>query len=127
MCSMQLNYSKEAIDSEFDLFENTTECDWFLPVGPLFHLFVCKYILYVQQIANVCVCEHACVRLGVSVSCVCASVHACVCVCACECVYDALPEHRNLISSYSKAGTPGHQRNMLTSLRIRTCMVLSHD
>ena len=29
MCSMQLNYSKEAIDSEFDLFEITTECDWY--------------------------------------------------------------------------------------------------
>ena len=56
MCSMQLNYSKEAIDSEFDLFEITTECDWFLPVCLLFHLSVCKYILYVQQIANVCVC-----------------------------------------------------------------------
>ena len=36
-------------------------------------------------------------------------------------------EHRNLVSSDSKAGTPGHQRNMLSSLRIRTCMVLSHD
>ena len=36
-------------------------------------------------------------------------------------------EHRNFISSYSKEGTPGHQRNMLSSLRIRTCMVLSHD
>ena len=88
MCSMQLNYSKEAIDSEFDLFEITTECDWFLPVCPLFHLSVCKYILYVQQIANVCVCvcEHACVRLTVCV-CVCASVCArarvCVCVCVC--------------------------------------------
>ena len=55
MCSMQLNYSKEAIDSEFDLFEITAEWDWFLPVCPLFHLFVCKYILYVQQIASVCV------------------------------------------------------------------------
>ncbi len=86
MCSMQLNYSKEAIDSEFDLFENTTECDWFLPVCPLFHLSVCKYILYVQQIASVCVCELACVCLRVCV-CVCASVHVCVCVC----VYDALP------------------------------------
>ena len=61
MCSMQLNYSKEAIDSEFDLLENTTECDWFLPVCPLFHLFVCKYILYVQQIASVCVCVYVCV------------------------------------------------------------------
>ena len=36
-------------------------------------------------------------------------------------------EHRNFVSSDSKAGTPGHQRNMLSSLRIRTCMVLSHD
>ena len=56
---VQLNYSKEAIDSEFDLFEIINECDWFLPV--------CKYILYVQQIANVCVCvcEHACVHLRV--------------------------------------------------------------
>ena len=65
-------------------------------------------------------------------------LRVCVCVCtsvrACVCVYDALPhgdcmetEHRKLVSSYSKAGTPGHQRNMLTSLRIRTCMVLSHD
>ena len=47
---------------------------------------------------------------------------------------DALPhgdcmeiEHRNLVSSDSKAGTPGHQRNMLSSLRIITCMVLSYD
>ena len=38
-----------------NLFEITTECDWFLPVCPLFHLSVCKYVLYVQQIANVCV------------------------------------------------------------------------
>ena len=36
-------------------------------------------------------------------------------------------EHRNFVSSDSKASTPGHQRNMLSSLRIRTCMVLSHD
>ena len=36
-------------------------------------------------------------------------------------------EHRNFVSSDSKAGTPGHQRNMLSSLRIRICMVLSHD
>ena len=76
MCSMQHNYSKEAIDSQFDLFEITTECDWFLPVCPLFHLSVCKYILYVQQIANVCVCVCVCV----------------LCVCVCVCVfYDALP------------------------------------
>ena len=27
---MRLNYSKEAIDSEFDLFQITNECDWFL-------------------------------------------------------------------------------------------------
>ena len=33
-------------------------------------------------------------------------------------------EHRNFFSSDSKAGTPGHQRNMLSSLTIRTCMVL---
>ena len=33
-------------------------------------------------------------------------------------------EHRILIPI--KAGTPGHQRNMLNSLRIRTCMVLSN-
>ncbi len=87
MCSMQLNYSKEVIDSEFDLFEITTECDWFLPVCPLFHLSVCKYILYVQQIANVCVCvcEHACVRLTVCV-CVCASVCARARVCVCVCL-----------------------------------------
>ena len=58
---MQLTYSKEAIGSEFDLFEITTERDWFLPVCPLFHLSVCKYILYVQQIANVCVCVCVCV------------------------------------------------------------------
>ena len=87
MCSMQLNYSKEAIGSEFDLFKITTECDWFLPVCPLFHLSVCKYILYVQQIANVCVCvcEHACVRLTVCV-CVCASVCARARVCVCVCL-----------------------------------------
>ena len=36
MCSMQLNYSKEATDSEFDLFEITTKCDWFLPVALFF-------------------------------------------------------------------------------------------
>ena len=59
---MRLNYSKEAIDSEFDLFEITTECDWFLPVCPLFHLSVCKYILYVQHIANVRVCVCVCER-----------------------------------------------------------------
>ena len=35
--------------------------------------------------------------------------------------------HSNFVSSDSKAGTPGHQRNMLSSLRIRTCMLLSHD
>ena len=29
---MRLNYSKEAIDSEFDLFEIVNECDWFLHV-----------------------------------------------------------------------------------------------
>ena len=81
---MQLNYSKEAIDSELNLFEITTECDWFLQVCPLFQLSVCKYI---------CTTDSVCV-----------------------CVYDALPllrldtEHRNLVSSYSKAGTPGHQR-----------------
>ena len=36
-------------------------------------------------------------------------------------------EHRNFVSFDSKAGTPGHQRNILTSLRIRTCMVFSRD
>ena len=48
--------------------------------------------------------------------------------------YDALlhgdcieTEHRNLVSSDSKAGTPGRQRNMLSSLRIRIFMVLSYD
>ena len=48
--------------------------------------------------------------------------------------YDALPhgdcmesEHGNFVSSDYKAGTPGHQRNMLSSLRIRTCMVLLRD
>ena len=84
---MQLNYSKEAIDSEFDLFEITTECDWFLLVCPLLYLSVCKYILYVQQIASVCVCvcEHACVRLRVC-ACVCASVRVCVCTCVRPCV-----------------------------------------
>ena len=48
--------------------------------------------------------------------------------------YDALlhgdcieTEHRNLVSSDSKAGTPGRQTNMLSSLRIRNFMVLSYD
>ncbi len=65
---MRLNYSKEAIDSEFDLFEITTEYDWFLSVCPLLHLSVCKYILHVQQIANVCVCVCVCVCVSVCVS-----------------------------------------------------------
>ena len=77
MCSMQLNYSKEAIDSEFDWFEITTECDWLLPVCPLLHLTVCKYILYVQQTANVCVraCVRACVHACVHGACVRVYVH----------------------------------------------------
>ena len=75
MCSMWLNYSEEAIDSEFDLFEITIECDWFLPVCPLLYLSDCKYILYVQQIACVCVCVSVCV-----------CVYVCVCVCVCVCV-----------------------------------------
>ena len=45
----------------------------------------------------------------------------------CTASWRLVTEHRNLISSDSKTGTPGHQRNMLSSLRIRTCMVLSHD
>ena len=81
---MQLNYSKEATDSEFDLFEITIECDWFLPVCPLFHLSVCKYILYVQLIANVCVCVCVCVCVW---ACMCAFVSVCMCVCLCVCMY----------------------------------------
>ena len=49
MCSMRLNYSKEEIDSEFDLFEITNECDWFLQVCPLLYLSNSKYILYVNR------------------------------------------------------------------------------
>ena len=80
---MWLNYSKEAIDSEFDLFEIINECDWFLPV--------CKYILYVQQIANVCVCVCVSTRVCIwecvhRIRSVYASVHACVGVRACVCV-----------------------------------------
>ena len=84
---MQLNYSKEATDSEFDLFEITIECDWFLPVCCLFHLSVCKYILYVQLIANVCVCVsmHVCICECVYV-CVPLCVHVCVSVSVCVCV-----------------------------------------
>ena len=36
-------------------------------------------------------------------------------------------EHRKFVSSDSKAGIPGHQRNMLSSLRIRTFMVISYN
>ena len=58
---MRLNYSKEAIDSEFDLFEITTECDWFLSVCPLLHLSVCKYILIIICTTDsVCVCVFVC-------------------------------------------------------------------
>ena len=74
---MRLNYSKEAIDSQFDLFEITTECDWFLSVYSLLYLSVCKYVLYVQQIANMCLCVCVCVCMCV---CVCACVRACMCV-----------------------------------------------
>ena len=38
-----------------------------------------------------------------------------------------LVETGYFVNSDSKAGIPGHQRNMLSSLRIRTCMVLSQD
>ena len=45
-----ITQKKRLIDN---LFEIVNECHWFLPV--------CKYILYVQQIANVCVCVRVCV------------------------------------------------------------------
>ena len=76
---MRLNYSKEMIDSEFDLFQITNECD-------------CKYRLYVQLIANVCVCVCVWARVWVFESvcmcvCLCARAHVCVCVHACVCVW----------------------------------------
>ena len=75
---MRLNYSKEAIDSEFIYLKSSPRVTGFYQYA-LFCTCLSASILYVQQIANVRVRFRVC-------ACVCASVRACVGVCACVCV-----------------------------------------